>query len=212
MIDRYISELLKTNKNINITRITDPDSVRLHHIEDSLSAVSDVDKAPEGLYGDMGSGGGFPGVPIALATGRKTILIDSVKKKMKAVQEILIRLGLDDQIKTYGGRLEELALERPGEFAVLTARALSKLSVLMELASPLLMKGGYLICLKSHPDEKEIDNAIRLQDKLGIKLIDKREFFLSDNETYRMIFIFEKISEPKIKLPRKNGAAQNNPL
>lgn len=212
MIENYIDKLLKINEQINMTRITDPDQVQLLHIEDSCAVLPEVNDAPDGLYGDMGSGGGIPGVPIALSTGRQTILIDSVKKKMNAVQSILDELQLDGQITTYGGRLEELALERAGKFSVLTARALSKLSSLMELAAPLLKQGGHLICLKSHIDEEELKHAISLQKKLGMKLIKRRDYYLSDNKTYREAVVFQKVDEPKIKLPRRNGAAQKNPL
>lgn len=212
MIDKYMEELLKINEQINITRITDPSLVRLLHIEDSLSILPEINNAPEGLYGDMGSGGGLPGVPIAISTGRQTILIDSVKKKMNAVNNILKKLELTEQISVYAGRLEELALEYPNRFSVLTARALSKLSILMELAAPLLIRGGHLICMKSHTSTDEEKHALELQDKLGMKLINQRGFYLSDNETYRKIYVFEKISQSKIKLPRRNGAAQKNPL
>lgn len=212
MIQQYINELLEINKEINLTRITDPKDVQLLHIEDSLQIIPEINEAPEGLYGDMGSGGGIPGVPVAISTGRQTILIDSVKKKMTAVQNILEKLKLNNQISTYGGRLEELALEQPNQFSVLTARAVSKLSSLMELASPLLKKNGLLICLKSHIDQEELDNALKVQNKLGMNLIKQRDYYLSDNKTYRTVIVFQKINDPKIKLPRKNGAAQKNPL
>ncbi len=210
-IQRYLDELLVVNEKINLTRITDDERARLLHIEDSLSGLSELNDAPEGLYGDLGSGGGFPGVPLALASGRRTLLIDSVKKKMMAVQGILDRLGLNNRISTYGGRIEELAQEKPRTFAVLTARALAPLPSLLELASPLLERSGRLICYKA-PLEDELDHAISIQDKLGFRMKSKREFVLSDNETKRCILVFEKIHEPSIKLPRRIGLAQKKPF
>ena len=210
-IQHYLEALLKVNESINLTRITDGSDARLLHIEDSLSGLEELNNAPEGLYGDLGSGGGFPGVPLALASGRETVLVDSVQKKMRAVQGILDDLGLNDTISTYGGRIEDLAIEKRGQFSVLTARALAPLPSLLELASPLLEIGGELICYKA-PVEDELDDALRIQDKLGFELVSKREFTLSDNETNRCILVFKKMKEPAIKLPRRVGLAQKKPL
>lgn len=212
LISKYLELILKINEQINLTRITDPEEAHILHIEDSITALKELNAAPDGLYGDLGSGGGFPGVPLAILSGRKTFLIDSVKKKMNAVSNILKELSLSDQIETYSGRIEELSEIKAGEFSVLTARALSKLPSLMELSSPLLKDGGSLICLKSHTEKDELDSAYKLEDKLGLKLISKRELLLSDKVTYREIITFKKISKPKIKLPRKIGMAQKRPL
>lgn len=211
LIQRYLDKILVVNETMNLTRITGGERARLLHIEDSLSGLQELKEAPEGLYGDLGSGGGFPGVPLALASGRKTVLVDSVKKKMSAVQGIIDSMGLDDQISTYGGRIEELSEEQKESFSALTARALTALPSLLELASPLLQKRGHLICYKAPLDE-ELEQALRIQDKLGFKMKSKREFILSDNETKRCILVFEKIHRPSLKLPRRVGLAQKKPL
>lgn len=211
LIQRYLDEILVVNESINLTRITDDERARLLHIEDSLSGLTELEEAPDGLYADLGSGGGFPGVPLGIASGRKTILVDSVKKKMSAVQDIIDRMGLHDSISTYGGRIEELAQEKPRAFSVLTARALSALPSLLELASPLLEEHGLLICYKAPLDE-ELEHGLRVQKRLGLQMKSKREFLLSDNETKRCILVFEKICEPSMKLPRRIGMAQKNPL
>lgn len=210
-IQRYLEELLKINESINLTRITDDNDARLLHLEDSLSGLEELNSAPEGLYGDLGSGGGFPGVPLALASGRQTILIDSVQKKMRAVQGIIDDLGFDEQISTYAGRIEDLALERRNGFSALTARALAPLPSLLELASPLLEVGGELICYKA-PLDSELEDALLIQEKLGFELKRKREFTLSDDETNRCILVFKKTKESSLKLPRRVGLAQKKPL
>lgn len=209
---QYLDCVLEANKTMNLTRITSrEDAVRLH-LEDSLVGLPEVQDAPEGLYGDLGSGGGFPGVPLALATGRQTVLVDSVKKKMAIVANIINQLGLSDQIETCDQRIEELALEQRESFAVLTARALSRLVALLELSSPLLMKGGRLVCYKAQLDEDELKEARAVESLLGMKLISQRETFLSDGETKRTILVFEKVGRPRMKLPRRIGLAQKNPL
>lgn len=212
LIDRYLESILEINKTLNLTRIEDSKEARLLHIEDSLSGLEELEAAPDGLYGDLGSGGGFPGVPLAIASGRQTLLVDSVKKKMAAVASVIDELGLTSQIDTYDGRIEDLSVERAGQFNALTARALSRLSVLMELASPLLKHGGHLICYKAQLSDEELEHALSLQKYLGMKLVSDRAFLLSDNETARRIVVFEKYKEPGLKLPRRVGLAQKKPL
>lgn len=212
LMQRYLDSILEANKVTNLTRITDGEQARLLHIEDSLVGLPEVNEAPTGLYGDLGSGGGFPGVPLALATGRKTLLVDSVKKKMAIVQSALDDLSLSEQISTSSERIEDLPLEYKEKFAVLTARALSKLVSLIELASPLLKNGGRLVCYKAQLSSEELEEALAVQDLVGMKMISQREIFLSDGETIRTIVVFEKIGKSRIKLPRRIGLAQKQPL
>lgn len=211
LIVAYLDAILEVNRHLNLTRIEDTAQARMLHIEDSLSGLPEVEAAPEGPYVDLGSGGGFPGVPLTVVSGRRALLVDSVKKKMAAVQLVVDELGIEG-VSTYDGRIEDLALERGGEFAVATARALAKLSVLLELASPLLKRGGVLVCYKAQLDDEELQHALKLQAYLGMKLKSDRSFLLSDGETHRRILAFEKVKEPGLKLPRKVGFAQKRPL
>lgn len=210
--NQYLEKVLEANKITNVTRITDADAARILHIEDSLVGLPEVQAAPEGLLGDLGSGGGFPGVPLALATGRPTVLVDSVGKKMALVHSLLEEIGLDGQIETSSERIEDLGRFRSGEFSVVTARALSKLVSLLELAAPLLKMGGRLVCYKAKVSEEELDDALKIEGLVGMKLISRRETLLSDGETTRTILVFEKVSQPKLKLPRRVGLAQKQPL
>lgn len=210
LIQKHLELVIKANETSNLTRITSADEAVVLHVEDSLSALPEMETAPDGLYGDMGSGAGFPGIPLAIATGRPTLLIDARKKKMDILSSIIKELGLEDQVNVYAGRAELLARSRAGEFSVLTARALSKLSVLMELASPLLANNGLLICYKSHIEEEEMDDALRVQKLVGMKLDSDRSFMLEDYE--RRIVTFRKVGKPRINLPRLEGQAQKNPL
>lgn len=211
-LDEYLKRMLEVNESINLTRVTDYKQSQMLHIEDSLAALDELNVAPDGLYGDLGSGGGFPGVALAIATGRETMLIDSVKKKMAAVGSILDEMNLSSQIQTNYLRIEELAQKMPENFSVLTARALSSLPSLLELASPLLRKGGQLIALKSHVDATELQQAQAIANKTGMHLVRQREYYLSDDETFRSIYVFEKKSKPTMKLPRRIGLAQKKPL
>ena len=211
LIERHLDEVIEMNRKINLTRVVDRESALVLHVEDSLSAFPEFSEAPSGPYADLGSGGGFPGVTLSIASGRKVLLVDSVWKKMRAMDSIVSDLGLQDSVSTYAGRIEDLSNERRGNFAVLTARALTAMPSLIELACPLLQKGGRLICYKGSNYEEELERALRIQDKLGMKLVSQRFFDLSDGSA-RSIFVFEKVAKPKIKLPRRVGMAQNNPL
>ena len=209
---RYLDLILEANKRTNLTRITSREEAEVLHLEDSWVGLPEINRAPDGRYGDLGSGGGFPGVPIALATGRETVLVDSVKKKMAIVDSVLDELGIGEQVSTYRGRIEELALSQPQSFSVLTARALARLGALLELASPLLVKGGVLVCYKAQLSEEELKEARCVESMLGMRLISTREVMLSDGETKRTIVAFEKVGKSLVKLPRRIGAAQRNPL
>lgn len=211
LLDLHLELVLEENKLSNLTRITDPLAGRILHIEDSLFGYPEFFRAPSGLYADLGTGGGFPGIPLAIVSGRETVLVDSVSKKIQALRRIVGQLGLSDRITTFAGRAEELALERPNSFAVITARALSSLPSLLELAAPLLQLGGQLICYKAHVDDDELEQSKALEGKLGMKLVSIREGFLSDETTMRTIIVFEKTHDPQVSLPRRPGMAQKRP-
>ena len=211
LITRHLQLVIRQNETMNLTRIADEDEGMLLHVEDSLSALPEFEKAPKGLYGDLGSGAGYPGIPLAIATNRKTVLIDTRAKKMEAVKGMLEELGLETSVEVFAGRAELLARKQPASFAVITARAVAQLSVLMELARPLLKKHGQLICYKAQVDEKEWEHALKVQEKVGMHLKSDRSFTLG--ETYqRRVIVFERSGVCHMKLPRQEGAAQRNPI
>lgn len=207
---RHLDAIIQKNQVVNLTRIDTVEDGVLLHIQDSLSALPEMEKAPAGPYGDLGSGGGYPGIPLAIATGRETMLIDARQKKMAALDEVIGELGLEDQVSTFGGRAELLAHKKPGYFAVLTARALAKLPVLMELASPLLKDRGQLICYKANVEDSELADAKRVESATAMRLVSDRSFDLDGHN--RRILVFEKKGNPSMKLPRAEGAAQKHPL
>ncbi len=211
LLDAHLQLVLEANRQSNLTRITDEAQARILHIEDSLAGLEEIQAAPEGPYADLGTGAGYPGIPLAIMTHRPTLLVDSVGKKTKALDAILAELSLSDYVKTFTGRAEELALDKPGFFSVITARALSSLPSLLELASPLLKEHGHLICYKAQPKEEELQQAEGLEDKLGMHFIGSRKVYLSDGQTQRMIIVFEKLHEPSVSLPRRAGMAQKRP-
>ena len=105
LLEKHLSLVIETNKTLNLTRITSYPEGLLLHIEDSLSAWPEFKESPEGLYGDLGSGAGFPGIPLSIISNRETLLVDSVKKKMAAVKKMVEQLDLNNRISTYDGRI-----------------------------------------------------------------------------------------------------------
>ncbi len=208
---KHLSLVIEENKVTNLTRIDSVESGRLLHIEDSLAAVPECLDAPQGPVADLGTGGGFPGIPLAVATGRSVDLVDSVGKKTKALDRIIEKLGLSATVRTYNGRIEELALDRPEHYALVTARALTALPSLIELASPLLMPGGRLVALKSADIGDERSWARAIEEKVGMREVSLRTFTLSDSVTERSIIVYEKAGIPSVKLPRRPGMAQKRP-
>jgi 16S rRNA (guanine527-N7)-methyltransferase len=209
LLQRHLELVLEANKKTNITRISSWDEGMVLHVQDSLLGLEELSEAPDGWYADIGTGAGYPGIPLAIETGRKTLLVDSVGKKTAILDRFIGELGLD-QVSTYTGRIEDLAREHPYEFTAITARALAQLSVLMELAAPLLQLGGRLICYKANLKPSELDHALSLQDTVGLKLVSDRSFVLDDYQ--RRIVTFEKVKRESIQLPRKTGLAQKRPL
>lgn len=198
LLDLHLELVLKENERSNLTRIVDWQQGQLLHIEDSLVGLQEFEDAPSGRAADLGSGGGFPGIPLAIVSGRPIMLVDSVTKKTTALDRMIEELGLEGQVSTYTGRSEELALEMPESFAVITARALSSL-------------GGQLICYKAAVEAEELEQAAGLEEKLGMKLVSMRTTQLSDNGTNRTILVYEKVGEPMVSLPRRPGMAQKRP-
>ena len=208
-IERYLRAVLDANKTVNLTTITGWDEALVLHIEDSLAGLPEVDAAPEGALLDMGTGGGFPGVPLAVATGRPVVLADAREKKIKAVMDAVAAAGIEG-VTGHAGRVENLAQAHPGEFSVVVARALASLPVLLELAYPLLRAGGELIAYKSGDCEGELAAALSLEDKLAMTLRSDRALTLSDGSARRII-VFERTGEAKVDLPRRPGMAQKRP-
>ena len=214
-IVKHLYLLIEKNKQMNLTRITDPTEALRLHLLDSLLFVATSQKFCTGadeLFLDIGSGGGFPGLPFAISTGLSGVLIDSVGKKIKAVNEFSLKLGLADKIECQSIRAEELALERRSQFALVLARAVAGLNVLIEYASPLLASNGYLIASKAHLQDEEFCSAQRAAGLCGMSFVSRETYELPDESGHREIYVFKKTEKEKIKLPRSVGMAKNKPL
>lgn len=212
LLARHIELVQDANQRVNLTRITDShDAVRCH-TADSLAVLQDVSAAPNGMLLDLGTGAGFPGLPLAICTTRRVQLLDSVGKKIRELRAIIEALGLSSRVEATADRAERLGRTNPGRFAVVTARAVSELPALVELAAPLLVREGRLICLKGSPEESEIERAGRVASLTGVSPEYVRVFDLPGGAGHRTILCYRKTGESSVQLPRREGMAQHAPL
>jgi len=209
----HLDYVLKINSSIRLTAIHGKEEGERLHILDSLLVLPEVFSALGGKMLDIGTGGGYPGLPIAIAADRSVDLLDSVKKKARAIESFLEEDYFGDlELKTIGLRAEELALERPEYYSVILARAVSSLPSLIELGSPLLQLDGQLIVHKGPHDEDEFIRALAVADIVGISFLNKREYNLPCGAEQRTVYVFEKTTAAQIELPRRSGRAQRKPL
>ena len=208
---QHLDLVLEANKSINLTRILNIEDAAVLHILDSLVLLFYISKAPEGALLDMGTGAGFPGVPLTIASGRKAVYIDSVGKKVDAVNSFVKELGLKHAHAVHV-RLEEYARTHKKQFAVVTARALAPLPVLVEYASPFLKDGGLFVVTKGNPSDKELQSGLAAAKKCGFTTLMTDDLDLPNGLGHREFIILKKTRQASVSLPRANGMAKKNPL
>ncbi|MCL2332366.1 MAG: 16S rRNA (guanine(527)-N(7))-methyltransferase RsmG [Actinomycetia bacterium] len=211
VLEEHLRFVLEKNRSINLTRITEHESALVLHVLDSLLVLPEVLSAPVGKLLDMGSGAGYPGLPLAVMSQRQTTLLDAREKKVLVLQEFLSQRAGLSCCRAVAGRAEEFAGEHREEYAVVTARALTALPSLLELASPLLQAGGWLIALKGALQADEKARADQLRAATGLSLRSQRAYSLPSGE-HREVVVYEKMNSAQIELPRRVGRAQRKPL
>ena len=144
--------------------------------------------------------------------GCQGLLIDSVGKKVNAVNEFIDMLGLSAQLSARQVRAEELAKEERSSFDIVTARAVADLGVLVEYASPLLKRGGKLIVSKAQIQDEEIDRGCKTAKIVGLSLVSRETYELPENQGHREILTFVRDRNSAVKLPRATGLAKKKPL
>lgn len=209
---RHLELVIDKNRELNLTRIADWYSGMVLHILDSLLLVSAVDGAPAGAFLDMGTGAGYPGIPLGIVTGRRGLLVDSVGKKVNAVAGFVNELGLAGQLSCKHARVEDLARERRDAFPVVVARAVAQTNVLVEYAAPLLSQDGRLVLTKGNLSEDELAAGQSAARVCGMRRVSRETCELPDDMGHREIVVFKKCGRPSVHLPRKAGEAKRHPL
>lgn len=212
--DKYYNMLIEKNKVMNLTAITELEDVIDKHFVDSviIGSVMDVNKTYRLI--DVGTGAGFPGIPLKIMyPNLSVVLLDSLNKRVKFLNEVIDELKLND-IEAVHFRAEEGARQadyREG-FDLCVSRAVANLSTLSEYCIPFIKKGGYFISYKSGSIEEELENSKKAIKILGGKLEKCEKLQLPDTDIDRtFIFIKKTLNTPK-GYPRKAGTASKNPL
>ena len=197
------------NSRINLTRIVEPSAMLSRHIVDSLAWLA-FTAAPASPCVDLGSGAGYPGIPVAVVTHVETTLCESVKKKAAFLDAVVAELGL--QVAVFAGRSEDLAKVERARFRSVMARAVSSLPSLVEMSAPLLQSGGRLFALKGAPADDEIEESDVAARLCGMRRLETRRYELTPSGERRCLVIYERCGESSIPLPRQPGMAHRQPL
>lgn len=210
--DRLAELLIEQNKTMNLTAITDPDEVVIKHFADSISLFKAVNPDNGAKILDLGTGAGFPGIPLLITRPDLNLtMVDSTAKKLRYVAQTVETLGLEAE--TLHARAEEAGQdpEYREQYDIVCSRAVAALNVLSEYCLPFVKVGGVFVAMKSAKAEEEIADAKKALGILGGKIIDKITFTLSDGGE-RTLIVIKKISQTSPKYPRVSAQIAKKPL
>lgn len=212
----YYRLLLQWNKVMNLTAITELEEVVTKHFVDSLSLVKIVDREilDEMRVLDLGTGAGFPGIPLKIVFPHMDmVLLDSLNKRIKFLNEVIDCLGLHN-IRGIHGRAEDYGRDGTYRetFDLCVSRAVANLSTLSEYCIPFVKTGGYFIPYKSGNAKEEIDQAKGALKMLGGKVEGVKEFFLPGSDMGRTLIKIRKTEKTSKRYPRKAGMPGKEPL
>lgn len=202
--DEFAALLVEANKSINLTRITEPEEIITSHFLDSLTTLSALDIAPNANVIDVGTGAGFPGVPIKIVRPDISItLLDATQKKLDFIRDSVDQIGLQD-IEVVHARAEDIG-HNPKfreRYDVAYARALSEMKVLAELCLPLVRVGGHLVAQKSENIDEEVKAAKPIVGQLGGILEKTVRTAIPGTDIVRQLIVIVKAKPTPTQYPR----------
>ena len=210
----YKDLLKEWNEKINLTAITEDEEIVKKHFIDCIKAFKADEFKKAKTVIDVGTGAGFPGLPIAIMREDVEVtLLDSLNKRINFLQEVSKQVGIDN-IEFIHGRAEDFGkLEEYREkYDIATARAVAGLPILMEFCVPFVKVGGYFVCLKGPNANLELEESKAAMDVLGVEFIEKINIELPESDLNHNILVFKKVKNTPDKYPRKAGKPAKSPI
>lgn len=210
----YYEILVEWNSFMNLTGITDFDEVLKKHFEDSLSIVKAVKMEEQTSLIDIGTGAGFPGIPLKIVYPHlKVVLLDSLGKRIKFLEHVIEKLELSN-IEAIHARAEDYAknVDYRETFDLAVSRAVANLASLSEYCLPYTKLNGYFVSYKSGKIEEELDQAKKAIQILGGKTEKVEKFLLSGSDMERSLVVVRKTKLTQKKYPRKAGLPSREPI
>lgn len=212
LFEKLAELLVEQNKTMNLTAITDPDGIAVKHFADSISALSAYDFAENAKVLDVGTGAGFPSIPLLIARpDLEMTMIDSTAKKLKYVASTVEILGLAAEVLHTRAEEAGQSKEYREKFDIVCSRAVAALNVLCEYCLPFVKVGGVFLAMKAAKAQEEIADARNAIKILGGKIVAEKSFTLSDGGE-RTIVVIKKISQVPPKYPRVSAQIAKKPL
>ena len=214
--ETYYEMLIEKNKVMNLTAITEKEDVIIKHFIDSIAVIQYLkDNGLSELNSiiDIGTGAGFPGIPLKIMIPDVNItLLDSLNKRIKFIEEVVSEIKLSN-VNAIHGRAEDFANDKVyrEQYDLCVSRAVANLSTLSEYCIPFVKKGGLFVSYKAGDSEEEINNSKNAIKLLGGKISKVENFILPNNDS-RAFVIVKKINNTEKKYPRKAGVPAKNPL
>lgn len=212
--ETYFQELVSWNEKMNLTGITERDQVYIKHFYDSITLSFYIPMDEVQTLADIGSGAGFPGIPLKICFPHlKLTIIDSLNKRIHFLQNVVDKLGLS-QVELLHGRAEDLGRKEGlrDSFDLVTARAVARMAVLNEFCLPFVKAGGKFAAMKGSDPEEEVREAKRSLSELKGKLESNHHFELPMENSDRHIIIVSKTAPTPKKYPRKAGTPLKQPI